>query len=218
MRVGVGLVERLDILRQMLQRPHRVRKRARHGGRGRLRAVDCAVGTDGGARPARKGACDGHQRIAVFLRTGRFADDETDGGIHLVHRRTHLTAERNERFADRVSERLADGKVLRRPRLERRRDLRAREGLSVPLRKGGEMTFAETGAVPVQPASPRERVVVLDADELRMRLCHGADLGGEVRRKRFVERTLLVVFAGVAGGILNGREIRKIADRRRAPP
>ena len=86
------------------------------------------------------------------------------------------------------------------------------------LAKGGEMTFAETGAVPVQPASPRERVVVLDADELRMRLCHGADLGGEVRRKRFVERTLLVVFAGVAGGILNGREIRKIADRRRAPP
>ena len=220
-RVGVpvGLVDRLDVRRQVLDAPERVRHHARQRKRTVLVHVRRAVNAHQRTSPPGERPRVRLGRAAVEVHAARLAEAHADSRIDGVDCPTDLSRELRERIAAGECERLAKRTVLRRRLREERGDLGGRQRLPGPLRERGAVKRTEAAAHLGLPGAVRERVVVLDEDGARTprldaRGHAGADRGGVAGRERTSALRLRAIAVHYARALLG----QVAAQGRHEPP
>ena len=218
-RIGIRLVDQLDVGTEVLCAPEGVRQRDRQ--RSRLVLVEVVRAEDAHHRARLSGerAGDRLRGIAVDIHEARLAEADADGRIDGVDRLPDRRRKSGQRIARQLGELTAKVGVLRRRIAEHSRDLRRRVGLAGTLRIFGEMQRAEAPLHGVHPAVIGESIVILEEDHAWMGPARDdRDLRGEVLHKAAIQRTGRIRLVAVTVHQALERTVKSAADRRDDPP
>ena len=219
MRIGIRLVNQLDVGAEVLCAPEGVRQRDRQ--RTRFVLVEVVRTEDAHHRARLSGERTGDRfgGIAVDIHEARLAEADADERIDGIDRLPDRRRKPGQRIARQLGELTAKPGVLRRRIAEHPRDLRCRAGLADALRVFGEVQRAEAPLHGVHPAVVGEGVVILEEDHAWMGPARDdRNLRGEVLHKAAIQRTGRIRLVAVAVHQTLERTVQSPADRRDDPP